>query len=63
MEDRAGGQRGLMMTAMTLIEPTRQLAVGLVGAFRADEAPRPAMPKECLSALAFGAVLLKEGPQ
>lgn len=63
MKDRTSGQRGLMMAAMALVEPTRKLAVGRVAAVGADEAPRPAMLKESLPALPFAAVLLKEGRQ
>jgi len=37
MKDGTGGQRGLMMAVMALVEPPRKLAAGRVAALRADE--------------------------
>lgn len=63
MEDRTGSQRGLMMAAMALVEPTRKLAGGRVVAVRADEASWSTMLEESRSALRFRAVLLEKRRQ
>ena len=60
MEDGAGGERGLMMTAMALVKPTRELAAGGVATVGAHEPLGPAMLEEGCLALRFRAVLLEK---
>lgn len=63
MEDGTGGQRGLMMAVMALVESPRKLAAGRVAALWADETIGPTILIERRPALLFRAVLLKEGRQ
>lgn len=63
MEDGAGGQRGLVMTAMTLIEPPRQPAAGVIATIGAHEPFGPAMLEEGGLAFFFCAILLEKRRQ
>ncbi len=63
MEDGTGGQRGLMVAVMALVESPRKLAAGRVASLGADEPLGPTMPIERLPALRFRTVLLEEGRQ
>ncbi|CAM4305115.1 hypothetical protein VRRI112168_19840 [Vreelandella rituensis] len=63
MEDGTGGQRGLMMAVMALVEPPRQLAARRVAAVGTYELLGPTKPVEGRTALLFRAVLFEEGRQ
>jgi len=58
MKDGAGGQRGLMVAAVTLVEPPGQPAAGGIATVGAHEPLGPAMLEEGGLALRFRAVLL-----
>jgi len=63
MEDGAGGERGLMMTAMTLVDAPRESAGGGVTTVGADEPSGPTMLVESRPALFLCAVLVEKRRQ
>jgi len=63
MKEGTGGQRGLMMAAMALVEPPRKLTAGRIATLWADEPLGSTILIECRPALLFRAVLLEEGRQ
>jgi len=63
MENGAGSHRGLMMAAMTLIEPPRQPAAGVIATVGAHKPSGPAVLEEGGLAFGFCVVLLEKRRQ